>query len=575
MLKKASNRYLDWHRIFFIVLIIFLSFLRLLWLDRFPAGMSHDETEYSVNGLAYRYMGKDLSGFALPLSIFRTQTEGRISIIPALIISFYSIFTNVNELSLRLLYWSVGIFASLIFYKVVKLLFEKKIAQYSLVVFLINPWTFDLFRWIDNTSWALLFTLLGTLLFFCRCRHNTYLSLVFFGLAFLSYHAVKILFIPLISVLFVYKYLILKDKGKKYLIFLILSILFFVSYIILEYKLPGEPASGRLNDLVIFNKEILSDATNLERRLSIDSAFRNVFSNKFSSAYNIMIRKYFAAFSLGTLLFSGDIRSTYTFGEHGLFYLLDLVFLIFGTIKAFKNYKKQLLLVALLIFISPMATSVSLVEASVFNRSFLLIPSFIILIGVGISAVIDIKKNVVKYFLLVIYAVSVINFTYFYFFRYPVTQQENHYFSEKLLSQYLNKINGNVTIYAAENRSLALNYIFYLKDKRENAISNFFEIYQLNQDSINIGNATFTNKCETVGGKINIYQRKMDCGEFDIKNAEVIQDQKDSGGIFYIYNDDLCNNLTLTTYRRDHRIEDYNLLGMQDKLFCERWINKI
>jgi hypothetical protein len=539
--------------------------------------MSHDEIEYSVNGLSYRYTGKDLSGIGLPLSIFRTQTEGRISVVPALMISFYSIFINVTELSLRLLYWFIGIVSSIVFYKIVIRLFDKKIAQYSLIIFLINPWTFDLFRWIDNTSWALLFTLLGIYLFLSTIKNNTHISLGFFILAFLSYHAVKIIFIPLLLILFIYKYFILRERRKKYLWFLISGLVFFILYLIVEYKLPGEPVSGRMNDIVFLNTEYLSDATNLERRTTLDSVFQNIFSNKLTSAYKIMIQKYFTAFSPDTLLFSGDVRSTYTFGEHGFFYLLDIILLMFGILKAFKIYKKQLLLIALLMLISPLATSVSGVEASVFNRSFLLIPEVIVLIGIGISGITEMKKSLAKYFILVIYAISVINFANFYFFHFPVAQQENHYFSEKLLSLYLNRMNNEkVTVYAPENRSLALNYIFYSKVGRTDAVSRFSDNYRLNPNSITIGNIIFTNNCELGNGNgINIYHRNMNCTGKDNKNAVVIQNQKDSGGIFFIHNDYLCKNVLLTTYRRIHKIDDYNLSGMGNTVFCNRWINKI
>jgi len=577
MLKKASNLLSVNKNLFFVIIFVLLTLFRLLWLDRFPVGMSHDEIEYSVNGLSYRYSGKDLSGIRFPLSIFRTRTEGRISIIPALIISVYSIFTNVNELSLRLLYWSIGIISSIVFYKIVGLLFDKKIARYSLIVFLINPWTFDLFRWVNDTNWALLFILLGIYYFLLSLKKSIYISLLFFILAFLSYHAVKIIFIPLLLVLFVYKYFILRDRGKKYLGFLIFGLIFFLFYLALEYKLPGEPVSGRLNDIVFLNTENLSKITNLERRMTIDSVFKNIFSNKLTTAYNVIIRKYFTAFAPDTLLFSGDVRSTYTFGGHGLFYLLDIFILIFGIFKAFKIYKKQLLLIALLILISPLATSVSEVEASVFNRSFLLIPTFIILIGIGISGIVNIKNDFAKYFILVIYTISLINFTNFYFLYFPIAQQENHYYSEKLLSVYLNKINDRkVTVFTAENRSLGLNYVFYLKDKRVDAISHFADSYRLNPNSITIGNITFSNDCELgSGSEINIYHRNMNCAGKDTKNAVVIQDQKDSGGIFYIQNDNLCKNVQLTTYRRIHKIEDYDVTGMGNIMFCERWINKI
>ncbi len=80
-----------------IIIISFLVGFRFLFLDRFPAGLDHDEAMYSLNGESYIQTGKDLSATVFPLSIFRSKTEGNPSVMPSLILSFYYRFLAINQ----------------------------------------------------------------------------------------------------------------------------------------------------------------------------------------------------------------------------------------------------------------------------------------------------------------------------------------------------------------------------------------------------------------------------------------------------------------------------------------------
>src|SRR4051812_27870382 len=84
--------------------ILLLTFFRFLFLDKFPAGMDHDEIMYSLNGLAYLYSGKDLSGIPFPISTFRSLTEGMAAIVPSLLLGAFYTFSDVSQLSVRILY---------------------------------------------------------------------------------------------------------------------------------------------------------------------------------------------------------------------------------------------------------------------------------------------------------------------------------------------------------------------------------------------------------------------------------------------------------------------------------------
>ena len=146
----------------------------------------------------------------------------------------------------------------------------------------------------------------------------------------------------------------------------------------------------------------------------------------------------------------------------------------------------------------------------------------------------------------------------FFLFRYSIDQQDNHFISERVLSNYLirlNKTDKDIIVIDPEPDRTYFQYIFYSGDN-------------LNTES----KIEFLEICpEKHTEEVLIINSKLNC---DYKDAEyvVIQSQKDAGVRYKIYNDSLCNISDLTSYRRDHKITDYNIEGLNDKIFCNRWI---
>ena len=137
-----------------------LVFSRFLYLDRFPVGMTHDELEYILSAKTYFSSGVDLSNTPFPKSIFQTKTEGVISFLPAIFLSPYYGLVPLNQFTARLPYVIISLLTAITLYLITKKLFNNKyVALVTLLVYLINPWSFYLSRIASDTAFSLLFYL--------------------------------------------------------------------------------------------------------------------------------------------------------------------------------------------------------------------------------------------------------------------------------------------------------------------------------------------------------------------------------------------------------------------------------
>ena len=176
--------------------------------------------------------------------------------------------------------------------------------------------------------------------------------------------------------------------------------------------------------------------------------------------------------------------------------------------------------------------------------------------------------------LICLFFVITSNFLYFYYFRFPISAQENYFLSERILANYLNRNSEkNIVIVTINPRAVFLEKAFY-----SDSNSQEFMLSQLlnsrGSGEFDYKNIKFTDQCpeELNANKIYVIHRDIGC-QMDLNYAYLIQDQKDSGAVFTIYNDNLCEDINLDPWRREHFVSDYLIEGMDKATFCNRWIN--
>lgn len=549
-------------------LVLLLAVLRFIWLGTFPPGLSNDETEYMISAKTYADFGRDVSGYGLPLSLFKSETDGVIAPMPAVLSAPFYWFLPLNLKTARLPFLVVNLLTAWGVYKLSYFLFKNKTGSLlTVIIFLINPWAWYLSRNTADAPFALLFYLWGSYLLLKNKNHALLWPFALFVLGFFSYHGAKTLFLPLITALLFYRSIVIKSLPvKQAVIFLLTSIIFFGAFLIIAKNIPGSVLSIRGGDVILDNSELtrLVDET---RRQTIASPFQYIFINKYVFLARELIQRYLSVFDPATLFLRGDIRATYRFGGYGLLHIIDIVFIFTGIAFIAKKNTKKLILLALVVLVAPVTTMLSGVETSIINRSFLLLPIFVIFIAQGIM-------YLKKYWLFVVPALSLsfIYFLHFYFFTFPVTAQENYWVGDRVLVNYLSHQKKAVWI-TNEPWNAMMRVMFYADELAQDEYLN--KTYPLNQrTSYSFKNTTITTTCPESLEPETVYAipTRINCHN-DTKADMTISDAKDSGDLVRIINDN-CGEIELEPYRRFNFLSDYSVERMDRQTLCSRWFSR-
>lgn len=170
-------------------LIAFGGFIRLIYLGSVPGGLHSDEAYASWNAFAIFQEGIDSSGHNFPV-YFEAWGHGQSAMYTYLITPF--IFLNggqMNSFIIRLPQVIVSIFTLIALYKLLQLIFSRKVAVIGLFLLDICPWHVMMSRWALDANLAPGFLIFG-LYFFAKGlknEKNFLLSALFYGLSLYTY----------------------------------------------------------------------------------------------------------------------------------------------------------------------------------------------------------------------------------------------------------------------------------------------------------------------------------------------------------------------------------------------------
>ena len=564
-----------------IALAVIIS-ARFLWIDRLPPGMQHDEIEYVLSSKTYQMFDTDLSGVTFPESLIKTRTHGAISPIPPLFFSpIWNIFP-MNMMTVRIAYLLLNVATALILARFVWALFKNRaLSIITLFLFLLNPWSLFFSRQAIDAVFALFFFLLGITILIERRRYALIASYIFLLLGFFSYNGAKLLFVPvaMMSTMYAYRkeFFIKKRNLSKPFIFLI-SIGLTLGVFILTSKLtPDSVYSSRSTEISFLNEPYLADKVNDLRKGSISSSLNILFINKATVALLTLIQGYFGALSFQQLFVVGE-----NFAYHGYFYAFELLFIFIGGGALFIKKRSAFYFIMSLVIVAPMITASSLNGVSILNRSFMLLPLFVILTAFGIYALYQkLSQRVNKVTLIgifsLIYAVSFANLSFTYFYQVPIHENGFYQVSTRVLASYILKESSNdkkVVVISKEPRQLYLETVFFMsRDDQEKQL-------ETKQAEENMTKYTINNSIEFVTGcpaklatkKIIIVSRDFpDCAS-KLKSSFLIIDQVDAGVDYRIISGNFCKPYALSRWRGIHKVSDYAIEALSNQEFCERWI---
>ncbi|WKZ26022.1 MAG: hypothetical protein QY322_01785 [bacterium] len=571
MLKKALNKYLIG------ISLILLIGIRFIWLNSFPVGMDADQFEVALSSKTIANYSVDSSGTAWYKSIFSNDTKAGIAGFPSLILSPIYKVINGNLTESRLIFVLINLLTILfISFWLYELTQKKDILVFYITLFvgLINPWLFTYSRLPTEAPFALLMIMLGSYILTKFRNKKIFYSLPFFIAGFYSYFGSKPILLILVPILLIFHYVYNKRKNMYlYLVYLVIFVLTTVVYFIPLYGGQNTTFNQRSHkELIFLNPDHLMSKVNEYRKNSIDFPYKEIIINKYTFTGLKFTENYIGYISSDILFWKGDLRGLYTFEDHGLIYLLDLLFIVVG-IYSLRKYGYVVWPLALFFVLAPVPSALSLNGDSYFYRSFLLVPSFIILIALGIYESILVLPK--KYFtlglltILFTYLALFVVFLIFYFFRYPIRQHSNNFVEGRLISSYVDMVKDQeITVLTTSPYSIFNELIFYNRDYFDISMNNLSK----EKSRYEIGKVLITDDCSELGRVGVVFlDSKLDCV---IENEKylVLQNQSDSGVTFKIFNDRLCNQSELAVYRRSHLISDYHIEKMTSDEFCNRWI---
>lgn len=572
-----------------IIIIVFSLFFRLLWLDRFPIGITHDELNYIIAAKSIFWTGGFAPGTAP--AIFPTNMANfdiTIAEIPVLILSPLIGFFSFSLFTSRVVGAIFSVFSVLAVYLIAKHLTNNwRLAMVSSLIMAINPWSILLGRTIFETNFFVAFFLWGFVVLLKNRGWKIFYALPLYLVGFFSYTGGQVTFYLFTTLTLFYHFVSFshKDQIKKYLLFMGVVTIVLIGYFGLVLR--NQSFVSRGSELYLPSNPKITETVNSERRMAIQNSVNNFFINKATIYLTGFLDKYLNAFSVESLFIKGESRVAFSLQKHGTFYFVDFLFILFGLSYLYKINRRSWFLVIGAIGISAITSALSIVEYSYSQRSGLMYPFIIILVGAGIIGAVDLAKTkVAKYLLatgiILVYFFLFLNLSHYYFFRFPVYASDGWFFQDRLLSRYLRLVekqypDAKIIVSTPEPKIIYEEYLFFTNkyDGKEIALIN----NNLSNRNYFMGNVTFINYCLDKKPKENeiwIYDDALGCE----KNGRIgetlrITRLRDVHENYLIKQDKICQGQKLGVYIPLTALKDLKIEEQEVDQFCQNWITKL
>lgn len=563
----------------FLLLIIFLAILpRFIFLNNVPNAINQDELHYALDAKSFFLTGKDTLGQVSPLDVLLFHSP-KTEPLQAELQYFLEIpifgFMGFSLANLAFPNALLGLLTVLLVYLITLKLFNRNVALLAGFIASINPWLIFLSRTTYEAGPATLFFLCVFYILLIAKGWKILLVIPFALLAFYSYIGTKLIFLPFmfLSILYAYFYVNKRKYLKQYFLLFIFSVILTVFFV---FAFKQYEVSRTSEILTPSNPEIIKQVIGF-RQVAIQSPLLNVFDNKFS-VYNLVLTKnVFNAFSPSYLFVNADYF--FMFGGHGLFYYIDSIFLVIGLVSLFLLKRKLFFTFVLLIFIGilPQVLHDPNGAGNFTPHITLIIPFLIILIAVGINRVFTVFKHKKYSYLLIfvvgiLYLIAFINFSYFYFFKFPL-QEGTFETQNRILSKYISlyKDNSQVTVFSTNPKFTYRQFLFYTNAYNKENVDKINK--SLRQERFIFNNISFL-PCNNTGLKDleTLIISDISCAKtFDTKSLNIVQ-LKDSGERYDIFNDKICSQYNLSGYISNIKLSDLNIESLNQKRFCETFI---
>jgi len=388
-----------------LIAVLIFSFLIRFWrLDSNPTGFFCDEALMGIDALSILKTGKDHHGEFFPLFFKGFNYDNTSPYQVYLTVPFVGLF-GLNERAVRLtpIFWST--IELLIFYLVLTHFIPKSIALLGTLLLSLSPWHFHISRLNMGDYYSWTFLTLTSYLFFIKAfkeRRMGYfaLSALFFGLTTYSYTPSRLI-TPI-----VFGLTILLLFFKKYFKVAFLMIFLYVIVLIpfIHFHLTDPHSLQRIKDTMGI------DIENQPVQNQLHTARLNHFWKKYFLHYSDTF-----LFQKGDTDFPGQFIRRHSIAGLGLLYpyqkILIIVGIVWSIIEIIKKKKIELTFVFFLLFLFPIADSLTNDGTPFATRSYLGVLPFHILIAFGLWSIFQILSKLstsYKYWAKMIFVFSLV-----------------------------------------------------------------------------------------------------------------------------------------------------------------------
>ena len=277
--------------------------------------------------------------------------------------------------------------------------------------------------------------------------------------------------------------------------------------------------------------------------------------------------------------------SGFSVWSQGLFYLLDGIllffFALFLLVKSSRRDKESFLFLGALFIFGAIPAYLNIGNNwFTFRAAF----SYLILIfPLAYSLAWLWQRHKLSFYLIAsLYLLSILRFSYDYFYRYPVYSSQGLYFQEKVLSSYLFRVKDKpVKVYSHRFNDYFESYLFYNNLITAENLSKIKAAY-IDQDKIEFGQITFLRaSCVAQENESAVIIKDNDFAFCqDEQASEVVKEAShisiasllDSGELMKIYGDSVCQPYTLKNYLYQNSLVPFSVAELTDGEFCLNWL---
>jgi 4-amino-4-deoxy-L-arabinose transferase-like glycosyltransferase len=568
-----------WEKIYIALFILIALFLRIWQLDKIPNGITDDELDYVFTSKIISYTGHNLAGNWIPWSLRIPPDEAPKAELPYILLIPFSHLPN-PLFSARIMFVLANVLFVYLLYAIVRKLFGISMGIVAGFVAAINPWSIFFARTSFEAPLAVTAFYAGVYWLLHFKSKWQYLASIAFGMSFFLYIGMKVVLMPLVIwvVWWSWKQKQIRMPCAMVTIGIVIMAMFY-------YFIFGSTSiKARGSELFFPWSSSISRTVDWNRRNAIPSMGKSFFDNKVVVYIRQSSEKYLKFFSPEYLLLYGDSRSSFSVWSHGILYVIDSFFVLFGVYWLIRSEKEKFKLLVGILLLSPIPSVMSDVGTTYSTRASVGIPIFIIFIALGIVGMYQIittrYKKMYTVGVTITYILLCAQFMYIYLYRNPVVNAEGYAFSERVVASYIARVRKHdiqLTVATENGIGLVKKYSFYQNRIQKTTLVPLRQVFLHKTDSFD---GIYIARCTPKvfidqKGPVIVNIGNHDCVK-EIKDPHVSVSQLSDGAeIYKIYHDTLCTPYALQSYPRVFSMNDFSVETLSDEIFCQRYISKL